>query len=355
MRVFPMFESLGQFLGLSGHSPAEVALWLGAAIGLAFGALARATGFCFRAAVVGTPDGRGGGRGRARAMWLLALAAAVAGTQAAIAAGLVDFTGHRFVAPALPLAGMVIGGVLFGAGMVLARGCVSRLTVLAAGGNLRAVVALVVVASVALAAMRGALAPLRQALAGPLVDMGGVLPGPGLAWAAALAVLAGVLAWRAGLRPGVALAGLAIGLLVPATYVGTGFVLFDDFDPIPMEALSFTAPVGDALFWFGAATGVPARFGTGLVGGVLAGAFLIALLRREARWEGFDGGTIQTGRSVAGAALMGFGGVLAGGCTVGAGLSGIATLGLAGMIAVAAMVAGAQAAALGLRRRAVAV
>lgn len=329
-----MFETLSLPI-----SPAEAALWLGLVLGLAFGALAQATALCFRAALVG--DHRAG----AAALWATALAAALLGTQGAVAAGWIDFSGHRFHAPGLPLLAIGLGGVLFGAGMVLARGCAARLTVLAASGNLRAGLALLVLAAVALATMRGVLAPVRAGLAAPVLPLGGALPGPGLAWAAGAALAAAALAWRA--RPGgwrlAAAAGL--GLLVPAGWIGTGWVLADPFDPIPLESLSFTAPLADALFWSGAATGVPARFGTGLVGGTLAGALVAALLRGGFRWQGFESAAPgQTARSAGGAALMGFGGVLAGGCTVGAGLAGVSTLGLSGVLALAAIAAGGLAA-----------
>lgn len=51
------------------------------------------------------------------------------------------------------------------------------------------------------------------------------------------------------------------------------------------------------------------------------------------------------GRYLSGGVLMGMGGVLAGGCTVGAGLSGVATLSTSAVIALLAIIAGAWLAA----------
>jgi uncharacterized protein len=149
-----------------------------------------------------------------------------------------------------------------------------------------------------------------------------------------------MVALRSGARPlHLGLAAL-LGLLVPAAWVGTGFVLVDDFDPIPFESLSFTAPFADTLFWTIASTSISAGFGTGLVGGTLAGALVSALAGRRFRWQSFESPR-QTGRYAAGAVLMGVGGVLAGGCTVGAGLAGVPTLSLAAILALLSIAGGA--------------
>jgi uncharacterized membrane protein YedE/YeeE len=125
-------------------------------------------------------------------------------------------------------------------------------------------------------------------------------------------------------------------------------VLQDAFDPIPQESLAFTGPVAEGLFWTVAATSIPAGFGTGLVAGVLAGSLAAALLFGRFRWQSFES-PAETGRYMAGAALMGVGGVLAGGCTVGAGLSGVPTLSVAALLALAAIAAGALGADAALR------
>jgi hypothetical protein len=211
--------------------------------------------------------------------------------------------------------------------------------VLAGTGNLRAALVMLVFAVVALATLRGALAPLRVALGGVTLPLGGALAGAPVLWAALAVAAAGWAGWRGRIGPGGVALGLAIGLLVPLGWVGTGLVLMDDFDPIPFESLSFAGPWAETLFWFGAATAVPAGFGAGLVAGTLAGSLTLALLTRRFRWQSFAG-PAETGRYLAGGALMGFGGVLAGGCTVGAGLAGLPTLGTAAALALAAIAAG---------------
>jgi len=332
-----MFQSLG----FETLTPPEAALWLGLALGAAFGVLAEITRFCFRRALAGQPAERGPALG----VWLIALAAAVAGTQAAVQAGLISFGDHRFLAADLPVLAILAGGLLFGAGMVLTRGCASRLTVLSASGNLRAVFVLLVFAVTAHAMLKGVLAPLRTNLGSVTAPLGdgvslAALPGGPLVWSALIAVTALAVALRSGARPGHLILAAMLGLLVPAGWVGTGFVLYDDFDPIALESLSFTAPFADTLFWSIASTSISAGFGVGLIGGTLAGALISSLLSGRFRWQSFDSPR-QTVRYALGAALMGMGGVLAGGCTIGAGLAGIPTFSVAALLALGAIAGGA--------------
>lgn len=328
-----MFESFG-FETLTAP---QAAVYFALGLGLVFGILAQITRFCLRRALVGDD------RRQAAGVWLAALATAVLGTQGAVAIGWVDFSEHRFLSGDLPILGVALGGLMFGAGMVLTRGCISRLTVLSGGGNLRALTVLLVFAIVAHAAIKGVLAPLRTALSAPTLPLDqAALPGHPLVWAGLIAVAALAFALRSGNRASTLLLALGIGALVPLGWVGTGFVLYDDFDLIALQSLAFTGPSADALFYTVAATAMPANFGTGLIAGVLGGALLTSLLSGQFRWQSFDS-PAQTGRYFAGAALMGFGGALAGGCTVGAGLAGVPTLSIAAILALAAIAAGALA------------
>ena len=332
-----MFETLG----FERVTPLQASVVLGLVLGALYGVLAQRSRFCLRRSLVGEwseclP---------ALGVWAMALALAIAGTQGAVAAEVVSFDAHRFLSPDLPVVSVLVGGALFGAGMVLSGGCVSRLTVLAGAGNLRSALVLVVFAVVAYATMKGVLAPLRTTLGDWTVDPGGrvaltALPG-GAVWAWGLALAAAVLALRSGALPRHLVMGAVIGLLVPLGWIGTGFVLLDDFDPVPLQSLGFTGPTADTLFWTMAATAISAGFGTGLAAGVIAGSAVAAVSAGEFRWSSLEGPR-QTGRYMAGAALMGTGGVLAGGCTVGAGLSGVSTVSIAAILALTAMVVSAR-------------
>lgn len=338
-----MFETLG-FETLTAP---QVAVYFGALIGLGFGFLAERTRFCLRRALVGED------RKQAAGVWLMALSVAVLGTQALVYAGWVDFAEHRFMNSDLPIAAIVVGGLLFGAGMVLTRGCASRLTVLAASGNLRALTVLVIFAITAHATLKGVLSPLRTTLGAYTLPLGdavslSALPGGALLWGGALVLAALGVALRSGTGPLVLAGGALIGALVPLAWVGTGLVLYDDFDPIALESLSFTAPYADTLFWTVASTSIPANFGVGLIGGTLLGALLASALFGSFAWQSFSS-PAETGRYGAGAVMMGLGGVLAGGCTVGAGLAGVPTLSLAALLALISISAGALAMNIALR------
>ena len=341
-----MFESLG----FEDVTPIAASVVLGLGLGLAYGLLAQRSAFCLRRSLVGPwyeclP---------ALGTWVMALAFAIAGTRLAVSVGLVSFEAHRFLSPNLPIASALLGGALFGAGMILSGGCASRLTVLVGTGNLRSVVVLLVFAVTAHAVMKGALAPLRETL-GAITISGGVsvaltaLPGRE-AWPLGLAFFALLFALRSGAPVSHLVMAGAIGLLVPLGWVGTGFVLFDDFDPLPMQSMGFTGPMADTLFWAIAATSIPAGFGTGLAAGVVAGSLAAALWAGEFRWRSLENPR-QTGRYLTGGVMMGVGGVLAGGCTVGAGLSGVSTASLAALLALAAMTVTARVTGLFLAAR----
>ena len=333
-----MFEKLG----FEELTPITASVVLGLVLGCAYGALAQRSALCLRRGLVG----RWSDCLPALGAWAVALACAIAGTRLAVATDLISFEAHRFLASDVPVASALLGGALFGAGMVLTGGCVSRLTVLLGTGNLRALFVLLVFAVTAHAVMKGALAPVREALGAATIHGGEataltVLPG-GEVWPLVLAAAAATLAFFSGARIShLAMAG-AIGLLVPLGWIGTGFLLLDDFDPIPVQSMGFTGPMADTLFWTVAATSIPAGFGTGLAAGVLVGSLVAALAAGEFRWQSLEGPR-QTGRYLAGAVMMGVGGVLAGGCTVGAGLSGVSTASFAALLALAAMAASARA------------
>ena len=314
-------------------------LAFGVLLGLIFGVAAQISRFCLRRSVAGET----GADATAAAPWIMALAVAIGGFFVAGQFGLVAVEGHRFMSTGLPVLAIILGGLLFGAGMVLTRGCVSRLTVLSATGNLRAVTVLLVFAVVAHATLKGILATLRVALGTPqvetpiatLADISGLAP--------ALALVLGLIALYVGRRFGALLRdmglGAVIGLVAVAGWATTSVLLFDEFDPLPVQSAAFTLPWSDTLFWVIASSAIPAGFGTGLVAGVLLGSFVSAALRGELQLQSFES-PAQTIRYVSGGALMGVGGVLAGGCTVGAGLSGIATLSLAALLALGAIIFG---------------
>ncbi|MFK7893115.1 MAG: YeeE/YedE family protein [Granulosicoccus sp.] len=324
MDALHMYEQLG----LESLSPLGASALFGVALGLTFGITAQRTRFCLRRALTEQNHDQ---RTAALTVWLCALGAAIACTQLSIYFGWIDFAEHRFHASSIPVVAIAAGGLLFGAGMVLTRGCASRLTVLAGSGNLRAVIVMLIFAISAHATLKGILTPIRTAVSQIQFELPGVIvtalysPANALLFsaAAALPVLLLVVT-RSEIRRQL-LGGCLIGCLVAVGWVGTGMVLQDDFDPIAFQSLTFISASTEWLFWSIASTSIGAGFGVGLFSGVVFGSALSALLRAEFQWITFES-PAQTGRYLSGGIFMGVGGALAGGCTVGAGLSGASSL-----------------------------
>ena len=274
---------------------------------------------------------------------------------------LVDLSLAALARPSFSLLGVLIGGLLFGAGMVLARACGARSLVLLAGGNLRCLVTVVFLALGAQLAMTGVLTPLRlwlQALA-PLTLAQATLPAylsSVNTWLLTLGLALLLLAYAL-LLPGLRQSRLQwasavlIGLLVAAGWWLTAHIGVDEFEPARLTSLSFIGPIAETLLYLQLSVGREPGIGLALTAGVLAGAFLAALGSRTARWEGFDS-TSRLAASAGGGLLMGFGGLLAAGCSIGQALTGVTTLAWATLPAVAGIVLGAWAGlALMARRR----
>lgn len=329
-------------------------LLLGAlAIGVAFGAISRLSSFCFRSAVLELLARRVGFQVLA---WCAAIAIAVTLTQSFVYSGHFDLSESVYLGANLMWLPLIVGGTLFGIGMILARGCGARHMVLLAGGNLRSAVVLSVLGITAYMSLRGILAIPRTALEGlgsfdiealgvdgqSLSDLFGWAE-TGLLTAGLLIVITGITFFARGAhkeRLPSLLTGVAIGVLITGGWYVTSVLGFDDFDPARTESLTFTAPVGNAIQYLMTYTGATADFGVVAVAGVIVGAFIVALLRGQMNLEAFDT-PHQLLRYVFGGGLMGFGGVLALGCTVGAGLSGLSTLSLGSIIATFAIFGGA--------------
>jgi hypothetical protein len=320
----------------------------GALIGIAFGFFAQRSRFCLRSAVIEFARGHPGGK---LAVWLFAFATAVTATQLLVIAGLFDASQARQLSARGSLSGAAVGGALFGVGMILARGCSSRLLVLGAQGNLRSVVSGLVFAVVAQASWTGVLAPLRAAIAGWWTVEGGASRdlvqrlgiGHGGALAFGLVWLAAALWWARRQRlPAWGWVGaIGTGLSVTAAWWVTHAIAGVSFDPHPTQSISFTGPSAEVLARVLFASDRPPTFDLGLVPGVVIGAFLAAALAGELRLEGFEGGASMR-RYLVGAACMGFGGMLAGGCAVGAGLSGASVFTITSWVTLCCMWAAAS-------------
>ena len=316
----------------------------GTVVGLLFGFFAHRSRFCMRSAVI--EFGRGTREGKLT-VWLFTFSTAVLLTQGFIQLGWLDVSTSRQLSQRGSLSGALIGGAMFGVGMVLARGCSSRLLVLAAQGNLRALLSGLVFAVTAQSALSGLLSPLRTTIAGwwtveggaarDLLALTGVSHGGALLFGAVWLVAALVWARRQQVRFWGGFGAVGVGVMVASAWLLTWKISSQAFDlVVPVQSLSFTGPAADMLMLVLSPPGQPLKFDLGLVPGVAAGAFLSALLWRELKLEGFQGGQAMR-RYIVGAILMGFGGMLAGGCAVGAGVSGAAVFTLTSWVTLSAI------------------
>lgn len=343
-------------------------------LGALFGAIVHRTNFCTMGSIA---DVVGFGDWTRMRMWALAIAVAIVGTTALAVAGLIDPAGSFYTTARFTPLAYGLGGALFGFGMVLSGGCGSKALVRTGAGSLKALVVVCVMGLVAYVTIRGMLAVVRvRALESVGVelatsqDLPSLLVGDGslaltrlvIASAVAGALLLFVLRGRRTLSADVLLGGIGVGAVIVAVWYVSGHVghlaehpqtLEDAYlrtNSGRMEALSFVAPVAwtlDYLMFFSDASKVM-TVGVAAVLGVLAGAALHAVLTGRFRWEGFRD-TEDTANHLVGAALMGFGGVTAMGCTIGQGLSGASLLAVGSWITLGAIIGGAW---LGLRYQA---
>lgn len=341
----------------------DVSVSAGFAIGMAFGVIGLLSGFCLSSSL---RDWWNANDGRKIRSYAVALAVAIAGAQFVAASGFVDIGKSLYLQPSFSPPLIFAGGLLFGLGMILSNGCASRALVLLGNGNLRSLVVLVIIGIAAQMTLKGLLAPSRLAImqwtqmSPATVSAPALLASIGIGDTAARiiatliasgALLAFAFSDRQFRRSRAQIAaGLAIGLLVTAGWLTTGWLGADEFNPIPVTSLTFIAPVADTLQYAMLSTGLSLNFGIAVVLGVLTGSIATSLLTGRFRIEGYASADHMM-RSMSGAALMGIGGAMAYGCSVGQGLTGFSTLSISSAIAVAGILTGA---AVGIRRRAVA-
>ncbi|MGB0865799.1 MAG: YeeE/YedE family protein [Granulosicoccaceae bacterium] len=333
------FVAIGEELGTETTSAI-----LGLIVGLVFGIFAQQSRFCLRAACVEFWRGHPGVK---FSIWLLSFSAALLATQYLIFTDNLDTSAVRQLANTGSLSGAIIGGLLFGIGMVLARGCASRLLVLSGTGNLRALVSGLIVTVAAQASLRGALSPLREKLGALwLVDaesrnMANYLPEiAGMLAGAILLVLALYFVYKNKTGVWVSFGAVVVGASVALGWFLTNWHASWSFDTVAVQSVSFTGPAADTLMGLINTPKIELSFSVGLVPGVFFGSMLAALLTREFEVQKF---TEETGltRYLIGAVIMGFGGMLAGGCAVGAGVTGGAVLAVTAWVALFFMWLGA--------------
>ncbi|TCP08587.1 YeeE/YedE family protein [Caldimonas thermodepolymerans] len=352
-------------------SIAAQVLWAAFALSVAFGAIAQRTHFCTMGAVADIVNMGDWTRMR---MWVMAIGVAIIGFNAMVGLGWVDASKTVYGGPRLMWLSALVGGFLFGFGMVLGSGCGSKTLIRIGGGNLKSLVVFLVLGLSAYATLRGitgvlrvntvdrasAMLPVAQDLP-TLLNAATGWSKATLVWVLGLGLGGACLAWALATPDGRAgntvLGGLGIGAVIVGVWWVSGVLGYVPEDPDTleeaflatnsrrMESLSFVGPVSYTIDWLLYFSDTSRVLTVGIVSvfGVVVGSALHAMATRSFRWEGFRD-VEDMANHLIGGVLMGVGGVTALGCTIGQGLSGISTLNLSSFLALAAILAGAVAA-----------
>lgn len=298
--------------------------------GIVLGLAARLGRFCTLAAIEDAMFGRDYRRLR---MWSLALAIAITGVSISAELGFLDVSKSLYHRLSLNPVAWILGGLLFGIGMAFCGTCAYGTLARVGGGDLRALFVFIVLGISAYMAIAGPTAELRlwvlnlftiaPAEESPhtLAELVGPAMKPvfalGIAALLALWSLADTLFRRSPRNVGWA---IAVGLTIVAGWLVNATVGADPFDPQPLMSYTYSVPLGQTVLYLMTMSSSALTFGIGATFGVIVGAFAGALIKREFRWEAADDAR-EMKRHLVGAFLMGTGGVFAGGCTVGQGLS----------------------------------
>ena len=325
---------------------------LGFCIALVFGFVGNKTHFCTMGAISDVINM--GSRARLGA-WFLAVGIAILGAQFLNISGLVELGGTMYLSTNFLYLSYILGGLTFGIGMTLAAGCGQRNLVRVGGGNLKALVVVIVLGITAYMTMRGLLAIVRldliykadldlqnlgmesQGVSQAVTAMTGM--DDGIALQSIIAILVGLFFIAYALKHSEfrtsfdnILAGIVIGACVILAWYVTGYVGQDDFDPIDPQGLTFIGPTGNTLSYLMTFTGAEINFGIAVTFGMILGSFIYAISSGNFRLETFSNQSEMVSHLI-GAVMMGFGGVLSFGCTIGQGVTGISTLALGSFLA----------------------
>ncbi len=346
-------------------------LWAAFALSLAFGAILQRTHFCTMGAVSDIVNMGDWARMR---MWVMAIGVAMIGFNLMVTLGWVDASKTIYGGPRFLWASALVGGAMFGFGMVLSSGCGSKTLVRVGSGNLKSLVVLVVLGITAFATLKGITAVARVATVDTAAltltssqDLPSLLAASTGATKATLAAILGLglggglvvwaLARAEGRTADNLLAGLGVGAIIVGVWWVSGQLGHLSEDPSTleeaflatnsrrMESLSFVSPVAYTFDWLMFFSDKSRLLTIGIVSvfGVILGSAAYAIATRSFRWEGFRNAG-DTADHLIGATLMGVGGVTGLGCTIGQGLSGVSTLSLTSFVALASIIAGAVAA-----------
>ena len=339
---------------------------------MVMGAVVNKTNFCTMGAVSDWVNM--GDKGRLRA-WILAMAVATAGLVFMEGTGIFTYPDDPSqVFPPYRTTGFawlryIVGGFLFGIGMTLGSGCGNKTLIRVGAGNLKSVVVLIVAAIAAYIMLHTNffglyMLPWISATTIDLAkygikgqDIGSLLSAPMLLKLFIGEGIAVAMLWfvfkSSDFRSNFdnILAGIVVGLAIIIGWYITGGsmgkswmeeAMFAELPPtrVAVQSYTFISPMGDTARYVMHPTHSEfVNFGVMALTGVIVGSFLYAIFSKSFRVEWFANGKDAVNHIVGGA-LMGFGGVLAMGCTIGQGITGVSTLALGSYLALISIIFG---------------
>ena len=363
-------------------------LWAVFFIALVMGAVVNKTNFCTMGAVSDFVNM--GDTGRMRA-WFLAMAVAILGVTLLEYTGLLNLSGSfpPYRNSNIVIAENILGGLMFGIGMTLASGCGNKCLVRIGGGNLKSIIVFLIVGALAYFMINpfpgsdktiysvlfyGWTNPMSVDVLKPQ-DIGSLVGG---SEPSAMRLIVGVVIFLAmghfifkskEFRSNAdnMIGGAVVGLAVMAAWFVSGNVIvnadgevlslqqyYNQWDMLAdsdagkpaagamlaTQSYTFINPMGQALNYLaGGLDGSLMTFGVVAVFGVVAGSLIWSLISRSFRIEWFNSAS-DVANHVIGAILMGIGGTLAMGCTIGQAVTGISTLAVGSILTFGAIFLG---------------
>lgn len=322
-------------------------------IGLCYGMVAQKTQFCFSGAIKDYVLDKST---RRASSLIIALITSILSSQLLSTLYNIDFYQTIYLQENINYYTIVFGGVLFGSGMMLADGCSSRHLVKFAQGDLHSLITIVFIAIFAYITSKGVFSYGFRLLqeSESLLSLSSIIPNKPVSLFFILALLLLAL-WK--LIPNLknlihCFDGLLVGLLIGASWFVTGVLGFDDFEAVALEGLSFVFPSGKALEYLMFFSGSTLSFSVSVIFGVLLGGFIMSMFNKKYR---FGCASPQKNdklkNAMIGGSLMGIGGILSLGCTIGQGLTGMSTLALASLLAITSIAVSAYVTAAYMKKK----
>ena len=323
-------------------------LWLiggGLCVGIVFGILAQRSRFCAVSAVSNSSLMRDY---RYLDAYIAAILVGLIGTQTLEMTGSVDIGGSAYRRPSINWVGALFGGFIFGIGSMISGGCASRTLIRTAEGNIGAMVTLLAFSLVGMITLFGVLDPVREwtSSSSLYIETGDSsiarIMGLPSYLLPIIVVIIGIAVLYYHLQSqnnwSYIVYGCGIGLCVVISWWLTGVMGQDEFFESPPSSIAVAGPLSRSAVFLTTGEVTGSYFGLFLLVGMLFGAFVSAYISGQLRWVTPAGSMV--GSYLLGGAIMGAGAILAGGCNVGQGLSGLSTFSLTSLLAVCGMIFG---------------